>query len=463
MLPAICTALVVSSATVSTSTEPGGRTISRADAVRLASTDNPQVAETGAKIDRAKARQEQVRAARFPALSLQAFIATSEKAQLADEHGVRSTKSAYDFSFNDLSAAFGGVLDLLQPLYTFGKIDLRAEATEHDLEASKAQVEMTRQRVALEAASLYEASLYALALERFMEDVIGTVERSIQDTDDRLNAGAADVSEEDVLRLKAALGLARLVKNAADAGLEQTDAGLHAYLDLDPEVPIALADTELDPIPHRDVTLEALVALARENRPELRALREGITGYERLADAEAAAYFPDFFLLGFVSGAYTPGREWANSRYAVDPLGHLVPGALVGARWELKWDTAGARAAEVRSDATKLRNRLAWAERGIPAEVEKLYRDRIRYERDAAQLAETVPVTKRWTVRATADYSAGLGGSREVTDAVDAYVVARSKQFETTYRFNVTMAKLARATGTLRPGNGELYPGREAE
>jgi outer membrane protein TolC len=429
--------------------------LSRADVIRLA-TLNPQVKATAAEIARGEARRDRAHAARFPRLSATAFIATSQQADLVDRNGVQSVQSSSDFSLSDLSAAFGGTLDVIQPLFTFGKIDLRAEAAEHGIDAAKSQVDITRDEVAFQAASLCEASLYAGAVQRFMSDVSGILVRSIEDTEARLEAGALDVSRQDLLRLQSALGAARVYEHAAEAAVAQTSAGLRAYLDLAPATSIALEEDEL--VADRKLTLDALIALAREHRPELRALRSGATAFDKLADAEEAGYFPDIFLYAFVSGAYTPGRDWVTSRYVLDPLGHFVPGALLGARWELDWNGAGARADEARADAGRLQSLLAWAERGIPAEVEKLYRDLLRIERDAAQLRETVPITKEWTVRASADYAAALGDSRAVTDAVEAYVLARSKQLETTYLLNVTMAALAKATGTLRSGSA-LYPG----
>lgn len=435
--------------------------LSRTLVIQRAAERNPQVASMRAEVDRAVARQRQVRAARFPDVEVIAAIATSLRAKEVDgdTHGVRSTESAYDFQLNDLSAAFAGQINVIQPLYTFGKIDLRAEATLHGRRAAEAQVEMTQADVALEAAKLYEGHLYARAVLRFLTDVESLAQRSLEETEFLLEEGSPDVRPQDKLRLMSALGVAALGRHRAEAGLDQSREGLRAYLGLPDGATIEIADAYHDPITKTPTALEALVRTALERRPEMAALENGIAAYSKLAEAERADYYPDIFLLGFLSAAYTPGRDWVTSRYVLDPLGHVLPGALVGARWTIQWDMAGQRAAATEADATKLGGLLSWAKAGVPAEVNKAFRDVERARRDLTQLEETLPLTKQWMVRASADYGAGLGPSSELTDAVEAYAILKTAQLQAVYDLNVALAELAKATGTLVDGDSPLYPG----
>ncbi|MCA9551391.1 MAG: TolC family protein [Myxococcales bacterium] len=434
--------------------------LTRAMVVQRAAAEHPKVAATHAEVDRAEARQGQVRAARFPELQVLLTVTTALQGELVDEHGVRSTRSAYDFNLTrDLSAAFGGQLTVIQPLYTFGKLDLRAEAAEHGLYAAKAQVDMTRAEVALEAARLYELNLYARSVLLFLEDVEGIAKKSLEETEALLAAGAAEVTPQDKLRLEAALGLTAVGRHRAEAGIAQTSAGLRAYLGLPTDQPVALADGFLEALPAAPGSLEDLIGMALERRPELMALRHGIEAREKLAEAQEADYFPDLFAVGFVSGAYTPGRDFVTSRYVLDPLGHFLPGLGVGARWTLQWDGAGQRAKEARADVTALEQLFVWAQAGLPAEVERAYRDLVRFRADLAKLAVSLPQAKQWMVRASADYSAGLGPSSEISDAVQAYVALRVAELDAAYGVNVALAELARATGTLGTGDLGLYPG----
>ena len=76
----------------------------------------------------------------------------------------------------------------------------------------------------------------------------------------------------------------------------------------------------------------------------------------------------------------------------------------------------------------------------MQAEVTRYHEDIKRARADLVQLEKTIPVTREWVVRGSADFSAGLGDSREVTDAVAAYVRMKNAQLDAVYRLNVALA-----------------------
>ena len=154
-------------------------------------------------------------------------------------------------------------------------------------------------------------------------------------------------------------------------------------------------------------------------------------------------------MLGFVSLAYTPGRDWVENRFIVDPVNHFAPGALLGLRWQLQGNMSGARAAEQRAHADALARIGDWASAGIPAEVRKAWEDVHRGDLDIERGEEAVKKAKRWMVEASADYDVGMLDIREVSDAVQAYVTLRTSVLKARHDRNVAMADLARATGTL--------------
>lgn len=452
---ALCASLLGTPGTLT-----GTLTVDRAEVIRRAIKQNPQAAAARAELVRARARQGMVRAARFPEIEFTVGIAASLKADLVDGTAVESTRSAYDFRFQDLTATFGGVITLTQPLYTFGKIDLRGEAADRALDATKAQIRMTEVDIAFEAVKLYEAHLYAQTLLLFVKDLEDIGARSLEETEFLLEEGSPDVSIQDKLRLQSAMGLARIAKAQAKAGISQSIEGLRAYLGLPAGTKVQLTDSFLIPISAEPTSFETMVGWAKNNRPEFAALKNGITAYEKLADAEEADYYPDIFLYGYISGAYTPGREFITTRYVLDPLGHFLPVGLIGARWTVQWDMAGQQAEVTRTDAYRLINLLKWAELGIPAELNKPYQDVVSARENIKDANETIKTAKQWLVRASADYGAGLGSSRDLTDAVQAYVLLKNAEIEAVYKLNVALAELAKVTGTLDSGTSSLYPGK---
>jgi outer membrane protein len=277
---------------------------------------------------------------------------------------------------------------------------------------------------------------------------------------DNLRQGVANASEQDVLRLQSAIALGELGLHRAVAAREQTQAGLAAYLGLSSAAPLELSESELRPIAARAPDVNRLVALARRQRPELDALEHGVDAYRKLARAEHAGYLPDVFLLAFVSAAYTPGRDWVQTRYVVDPLNHFDPGVLVGLRWQFQGDMATQRAREDQSQADELRELRRWASNGVPAEVRKAYADAQRARQDLINADDGAAGAKAWMVRASADYSIGMADAQDLSDSVEAYVQLRMAYLDAEYRYNVAMAELSKATGSLGR-DPVLYPGKE--
>lgn len=435
-------------------------TLTRGGAIARALQQNPQVAASRAQESQARARQDQAQAARFPELTVTLGVGPSLQAELVPGSAIQSTESAYgDVGFSDLSAVFGGQVQLLQPLYTFGKIDKREQAASHEIRARKAQTDMTRADIARQVAELYETALFAGEVEAFFDEMQHWLGRTLEDTQ-AASQSDPSVDEQDVLRLQTALGVVEMALNQARAGGAQTRAGLRAYLALPDGAPVELSEPSLELLSPGPLDEQSLIRTALLQRPELAALREGRAALDRLAEAEQADDLPDFFALLFASGAYTPGRDLVDSRFYSDPLHHFVPGALVGVRWRYQPGMASGRADVTRAQASELARTKDWAMLGLPAEVTKAFEDVKRARRDVEASDEAVQRAKKWMVRASADFGIGLGDSRDVTEAATAYAQLRVAYFNAKLRYNVGLAELARATGSFTSGDGRLYPTR---
>lgn len=433
--------------------------MTRGRALALALAQNPQIAAARAQVHQSEARQRQAGAANYPTLTVTAGVGPSLQAKLESGTAVGSTENAYgDVGFDDLSLVIGGQLQLLQPLYTFGKISHRAEAAAHETRAREAQTAITSADVGLEVAKLYEGWLLARDLNAFFKETLHWLTRTIEDTKEQV-AGNTGATEQDVVRLEAGIGAIKLGQNHAGAAIRQAEAGLVAYLGISTTTELQPEEASLELLPSAPPALAALEALAKAQRPELTALNEGALAYQKLADAEAADDLPDFFAMVFASGAYTPGRDLVQTRFVVDPLNHFVPGALVGLRWNFSLGgMATERAQENHAKSLELQHIRQWATQGLSAQVTLALEAWKRAQKDVAAASEAVDKAKKWAVRASADYSIGLGNSRDVADAATAYVQLRVAYFDAIYRHNVALASLAKATGTLNSLDSRFYP-----
>lgn len=437
------------------------RELSRRMIVPLA-LQNPQIAAAQAQVAQAEARGAQASAARWPRISLEAGAGPSLQAELVPGTAVQSTQKAYsDISITDLSVVVGGRLDIVQPLYTFGKIGKRRQAAAEEVKARLAQLDISKVDVAVSSAELYEGYLFARDALRFFEEALRIVDRATTDTQKQLDRNNPDFNERDLLELQAGRAAVLLGINEATARRAQALAGLRAYLGLPVSEEITVEEEELDPLAVELSEPERLVATALEQRPELMALEHGSAAYAALAEARLAGFWPDLVALGFVSAAYTPGRDLVDTRYYADPLYHFVPGLLVGLRWTVWGPMAAAEAAEEQARARQLDALRRWAVEGVPADVRKEYFEAQRARADIESARSGTEHAKEWLVRTTADYAIGFADTDNLTDAVEAYTRLRLAYFDAVYRRNTALVRLARATGTLLTRGVGPYGGKQ--
>ncbi len=437
--------------------------LSRPQAIARALGENPSIAAQRAVEDQARAHTSLARAAALPSVVLLTGVGPSLTAKRVPGTAVDSTQNAYgDVSLDDLSVVLAARLDVIQPLYTFGKIEERRRAAELELVARRAQTRVTEGEVALRVAELYEGWLLARDMQGFFDETERWLRAEVENTRQEI-AQHSNIPASDLLEFEAALGAVALAVHEAHAGALKAEAGLVAYLGYPRGTKLRPQENSLEVLARPEMTIPALVDVALRQRPELAALRAGEQSLHALARAEAAGALPDLFAAGFVSGAYTPHREWVSSRYVVDPLGHFVPGAMVGVRWQLGGAEARARSDERQAEGQNLEHTRRWAEAGVPAEVSAARADIERAVADLASTESALATAKRWLVAASSDYGIGLGDSRSVTDAATAVIRLRTAQLDATYRNNVGLATLAKATGTLAgaaPAE-RLYPNRD--
>ncbi|MGO8997417.1 MAG: TolC family protein, partial [Polyangiaceae bacterium] len=102
--------------------------LTREKAVALAVAQNPQVAAARARRAAAEAQVVQANASRWPEVNVEAGFGPSQAASLVPGSAVASTESRYRWS--NLSVVVGGSVNIVQPLYTFGKIDFTRTAAD---------------------------------------------------------------------------------------------------------------------------------------------------------------------------------------------------------------------------------------------------------------------------------------------------------------------------------------------
>lgn len=112
------------------------------DAVKTAAARSPAVKSTALDVEALLGKKQQADAARFPQISSLGAIGPSPDAELQDPSGLPKALRSINAREGILTSAFGGAdILLVQPIYTFARLD---NAAGRDVEEIRALVEVTR-------------------------------------------------------------------------------------------------------------------------------------------------------------------------------------------------------------------------------------------------------------------------------------------------------------------------------
>src|SRR5207249_9435073 len=98
-------------------------------------------------------------------------------------------------------------LNINIPLWTFGKLDAALQAAQQALESERARGDSRRADVILSTKQLYYGLLLTRQLSAVIHDMLDNLDKAVQKTEERLQAGSHAVTDIDALKLK--IGRAR--------------------------------------------------------------------------------------------------------------------------------------------------------------------------------------------------------------------------------------------------------------
>ncbi len=392
--------------------------------------------------DGAAARVDEADAARWARVTVTGFVAPSPEIRCLDAACTQTDPD--DFALRFAGAFAGGQLSITQPLYTFGKLGAARAAARAGLGAHRALADGARAEIAVDAARAYWSLKLARELRYMLEDGIERVGAARTNLEGRLADGDDEVSLADRQRIDVLIAEATVQLADAKQGEAQALAAVRA-LARDPAADID--DAPLEAIERAVATDDEVIARARSQRPEVRAAQGGATAAARLADLEAASYWPDLAAIASVGATVAQGVADPPSAFADDPYNRVTGALAVAVRWQIEpWTTrakvarawAGHRRAEALADLAITGATLDAAASNAEA--------RGAQERLAAATAGE-QAARGWLASVVQADAVGTAEAKDLADAYVAWFQMRARVASAIYQWNLALARVARAAG----------------
>jgi outer membrane protein TolC len=342
---------------------------------------------------------------------------------------------------------FGRIdVNVVQPLYTWGRLDAASDAAAAGVRARQELVADTTSQVQLRVTQLY----WGVALAKRLLGIAGEVEKALDEADrhiaESLKAGDGEVSPADKYRLDLFRGLLRTREAEAQKGLELARIGLAATLGLQP-ARLVLKDQPLDPAEGELPDPAAVLATAERQRPDLRALDDAIRAREAEVKAEQGAMKPQFFVAGLFSYGYAPNRDIQLNPWVHDDFNVLSLGAVLGLRQDLAIPSLSAKVGKARAEKAVLERQRTGLVRLVQVQVDGALAE-LKAARARLVAARAALASGRSLFRSVGlDFAAGLLEAKSLIEAYSLYVESQVGAAQAAYDLVVARGRLGQLSG----------------
>lgn len=399
--------------------------------------------------DAARARAAEADAARLPKISALAFAAPSPDIDCLDPEC--TTTDPQDFEVRLSGVLGGGTLSITQPVFTFGKLSAIRAAARAGVRAQSALEDALAGDLAVEAARAYYGLKLARELVFMLEDGIAEIESARERLEERLQAGTGEATIQDRQRLETLLAEAKIQLTEARAAASSALAGVQAIaaddtIDIDEE-PLAAIEQEL-------AAEDAVVAKAKQSRPEVRAADAGARAADDLTDFERGHYWPDLAVVGSVGITRASGVDDAPSAVYSEPFNNTSGALAVVLRWTVEPWTTRARVARARAAADKADDLRDLAETGATLDAKTAWGEASQARERVTAAEEGETAARAWLASVLQADAIGTAETRDLSDAYIAWFQMRARLATAIFQWNVATVRLGRATGEFKAGAG---------
>lgn len=451
-VPLIALALaLVSPRTLAQEPAPGGPERFTLESLQAAiEAGHPLMDAAQAGLQQLEAKLSQAEWAIFPSFQLTGTATVTPK--------VTGDPLSFDSSWGTIGV-FGSVkLEMVQPLWTFGKISALQDAATAGVEVGKAAVEVARWELRVRSAEAWLGRLLGRELDAILVDGQSWIEKA-EKRMEKLKAEDSDEYDQlEHLRLKTRVAEFWQLAYDNKMLINQSTEGMRLLLRQPRGTTIEMAEKDLEPYKLTVLDGDAYVEIMRQNDPSVALARRGAKAQRELANAKGRDLFPDLVLVGQAGIARASQIDDQHSPFANDPYNNRYAGAALGLRWQLdvaqkvfQRDEARARARRATAEASAQEDLQEFKVRGLAMDLKNK-------NELLAIAAESQKAAQGWLTATWDTYDAGFGSFRDVMDALVQFYQQKFGYLKLVFDHNLVSWKLSQAIGVDVRTLGQATP-----
>lgn len=368
------------------------------------------------------------------------------------------------WDFTKMGPFFGTEVKAIQPL-NYGQYKVGKKAAEADLRQQEMNVIGKEHSKSVELQTYYYNYLLALEMNRLVDGAKKQMDRAEEKLEEALDDDDPNVSQTDLLKLKAGRHTLDDALIEARSGLERVKLAVKFSLGLDSGETFVPLDTVLAARTEYFPTLDEAKDIAILHHPDLKRLNAGLEARQYQLELAEAKLGPQFFVMG----EFTYVKSWAGNRTAVQKNAfaqdavNKISGALgFGVRYNLNFWKSWSSYVSARTELRGLKLKENYASEGIVLKMEEQYIQtkgaKEKLESLQASLRASESLLKGAAMKYDLEPSAK--NTNELVAVYKDNLLLQKSYYYAVCKYNIALAELINRMGVSLSEYHQLYPGK---
>jgi outer membrane protein TolC len=414
----------------------------------LAFDHHPDIVDAKMGLEISHVRKDQASHARYlPKIELRNVWGPVPRARIQSTEEGFITSPDTATTLRDLRFFTDVDFNLLQPIYTFGRISNLNRAAAHGVEVDEAKVEQSFNDVRVQVREVYWGVLLGQELMAVVEDARREVDKAETKIREKLDEGSDEVSQKDLYKLQIFKYEINKRSREAEDKLTMARSALRALVGLNDNASFELEADGIEQIGVELDSLEFYLNAAAESRPEVRQLESGLLARRSLINMERSNFYPQFFFGGQIRYNYAYGRDNIRLPFLNDPTNFFRPGFVLGLNMNLNYVQVRDNVRMAQVEYNRLANRQVLLNEGIKIEVRKVWLAAKQAESNLRDSRRALRASDNWLRAEAQVFDLGVGEVKDFIDAYKANGTMQAEHFQNIYAYNTAIARLSQAVG----------------
>ena len=344
-----------------------------------------------------------------------------------------------NFSEGDLTYFNALRVNVVAPIYAFGKLTKTRLLAEQGIKDARQKMEMDETELRYQVKQLYYGVLLGQELSELIQDALQKIDKELSQEETTQEHSPYQIAKLKVFKLE----LEKRLDEAQDKAWMAKE-GLRFQIGLPEEKDFSLAQSYLNPVSDLLKPLRYYLELAKSQRPDLELMDIGVEAKKLEWELEKRKFFPDFGMGAFYDIGRTtdPIRNLKASDSLTNPFNYNRAGIGLEIRGQLDWHTFWSRAKRLRLEYKKTIMEASFAKKGINLDVEKSFETAKTQKENLRRSEERQKLARQMLFLSKSNLELGVGKEEDYTDALQLVLSSKADYLKTVFDYNVALAEL---------------------